>query len=235
MLVEQAVFTSAQTRNTQGYHLVARSSGIDEASAQELIRWSPTHSGLVDDDVDASSLNFYTIGERWLVLSRSIYGGPEYSGRGGFRIVTYIVMMRPDQLIGYRYNPMVLASSLLSRGLLRFQSESASQLDPLNVPESSPLASYHSTKLANSYGRQAERIVDTLRRGDRVVVLGAEDPAGVAAEVEQRLNDQERASVSFATGMKPSVNRPFKVQFLKEVPDHQQKQLRSQGVVCCRV
>jgi len=235
MLVEQAVFTSAQTRQTQGYHLVSRSPGIDESDAQELIRWSPTHAGLMDDGLDADSINFFRISDRWVVLSRSIYGVPEYSGRGGFQIVTYIVLLRPEQMAGYRNNAMVLASTLLSRGLLRFQSHTSSQLERLEIPDRSVLADYHSARMARSYGRSAVKILDSLRGTDRVAVLGAADPTGITGEVLQQLEDPQRSTVTFATGMKPSANRPFDVQFFKDLSPQMERQLTSQGVACCRV
>ena len=71
-----------------GYHLVARSAGISEDLACRLSAWGPTHGSLLDESRDASSLSFFTPDDRWSVLARTVYGGPEYSQRGGRQIVT---------------------------------------------------------------------------------------------------------------------------------------------------
>ena len=61
MLIEQAIFTSAQSDHAVGYHLVARSPGVEEKDARELTIWGPSHESLETCDTTAVSVNFFRL------------------------------------------------------------------------------------------------------------------------------------------------------------------------------
>ena len=46
-LIEQAVFTSAETDQSAGYQLVATSKGISDVNARELAVWGPSHDAML--------------------------------------------------------------------------------------------------------------------------------------------------------------------------------------------
>ena len=96
MQAEQAVFTSARTARMSGYHLVARSPGVDAELAAAISLWGPTHGSLSSDDWETSAISCFRIDERWLALARTVYGGPEYSERGR-QIVTLFLLMTDAQ------------------------------------------------------------------------------------------------------------------------------------------
>ena len=82
MYVDQAIFASARGSQGSGYQLVARSRGIDEPTATMLRDWGPSQGTLLTRETDAKAISYYTLGSDRVVVSRTIYGGPEYSQRG---------------------------------------------------------------------------------------------------------------------------------------------------------
>ncbi len=234
MFVEQALFTSAQTRQARGYHLVARSPGITDELAQILSVWGPTHDSLVGPDVGFHSLNYFAASDDWGVLSRSVLGESEFSGRGGFRVETNLLLMRREQLAGYGYDPLALGRTALALGHLRLRTCSPGELTPIELPCSSllcePAAGRH--WLADTPPSElTDRILNKLR-DHRVAVIGARDPVPVVSNVLSRLTDRDRVSFSFTTGLKPSLHRKFDLQFLPTAESRSQRQLEASGIVC---
>ena len=66
-LIEQAVFTSAETDRSAGYQIVAASPGLGEADLRELAAWGPSHGSLVDPSPDGVSFNFHPLQKRPLL------------------------------------------------------------------------------------------------------------------------------------------------------------------------
>ncbi len=114
---ERAVFTSACTKSVRGYHLVAHSPGVNDDIAQALCQWSPTHNGLNDTELTATSLNYFPIDGEYFGISRSIIGGAEYSGRNALQTVTSILVGRLSDLELYDDNPLRLSKSRNVHGL----------------------------------------------------------------------------------------------------------------------
>ena len=71
IFLEQAVYTSAVTRQGRGYHLTARSPGVDDELAAELSQWCPSDRSLIGQDPDADSINVFPISNARMVVSRS--------------------------------------------------------------------------------------------------------------------------------------------------------------------
>ncbi|MGI9518356.1 MAG: hypothetical protein ACR2NP_14975, partial [Pirellulaceae bacterium] len=76
--VEQAVFASHNNSRIRGYQLIARSPGIDEAVAQQLVRWSPSHDGLPAVLGPATGLSYFPVDRARVAIGRTTEGGPEY-------------------------------------------------------------------------------------------------------------------------------------------------------------
>ncbi len=86
MRLEQAIFTSVRSERLDGYQLAARSPGIDDDLAKELITWGPAHDSLWDNSLRASSLNFHALSDDRFCVSKTVLAGAEYSGRSGGRV-----------------------------------------------------------------------------------------------------------------------------------------------------
>jgi len=230
MQIEQALFTSAQTSRARGYHLVARSPGIDDRLAQQLEHWAPSENALIDRDVDAESLNYFPLDEDWVAFSRTVYAGAEYSDRGQFRTETNMLAVRRAQLSGYDFNPMVFARAALASGYLRLRSQLTSELPALEIPSSlgkNPSGDDESQQLSATSQEIAERFHE-----DRLVVIGCSHPHRLIRHTALSLPSEQRLDLSFSTGLKPSTHRPFRVQFLPAVSDDLVRELDARGMKC---
>jgi hypothetical protein len=226
MRVEQAIFTSTRAARVQGYHLAARSSGLDDDTARILTRWAPSHGALASSEPDATCLNFHPVGERWLAVSRTAYGGPEYSARGGLELFTRFLLVRPDQLAGYDNDPLAFARVATALGYMRFEPEFAEQPPPLDLPRDALFA------LTASLGGDGAcaNLSHTLAGDGRATVVGDADPVGSLANLLRHTSSQSRLQLSFTTGLKPSLHRPFRLHFLPAIDPVQRRQLISQGI-----
>ena len=90
-LIEQAVFTSIETGDSTGYHVVARSPGVCPSDARELCAWGPTHDSILDrwqtgmsappsgepapPSGEVASFNFHPLPSGLYCISRTILAG----------------------------------------------------------------------------------------------------------------------------------------------------------------
>ena len=232
MRVEQAIFTSARTRRMCGYHLVARSAGIDDELAGQLSRWSPSHASLLSSGLDATSLSFFPLDRGWVAISRSVYGGPEYSQRGGLQVVTLIFALRRDQLAGYDDNPLVLAHTAYTLGHLRLMAEIVERLPVAEIPDRAPLSMASLQPSIPTQAAVVEEVVGMVRQQRRVALIGVSEPLAVLGQLICRMPKTERLELSFTTGLKPSVDRPFQLHFLPSADAASRRQLASLGMEC---
>lgn len=228
MKVEQAVFTSVRTKKAQGYHLVAVSEGIDETLARLLSVWGPSHASLLSDETDAESLNFHRVAHDWYAISRTVHGGPEYSGRGGLEIFTNFLLVQAHQLDGYQSDPLCFARTAQALGYLRFQPVQGNDTLPtVDLPDH-PIRKVISPPEETPVPLQD--ILTVLRRQQRVAVLGLDDPLPTLSLIIQQTAVQDRLGVSFCTGLRPSVDRDFRVHFARTSDATLHSQLASQGI-----
>ena len=232
MQLEQAIFTSARTRHAQGYHLTSRSPGITDQVAQALSQWSPSHGGLIESNIDAVSLNYFPLPSNCGVLARSVYGGPEYSDRGGLQIVTRMLVFHREQLADYSNSPLILARLALALGQLRLSSNLNQVLEPVELPDWTALANAAPKHNSVEPSARVQTLVQRLQTGSRVAVIGAENPQVLLEELFQQTHPNDRLDMSFTTGLKPSMHRQFRVQFLSAADPRQRGQLAAQGVEC---
>lgn len=231
MQVEQAIFTSADGGSMKGYQLVSRSAGVDPPLAQQLCRWAPSHASLWNAAVETWSLNYFPAGEDWVAITRTLYGGPEYSNRGGMRVVTAILAVRRQQLSSYQNNPFALARTALALGHLRLVIEPAERLPAVVLPDYPVLPPYHGAQPVAGGGRLAE-IRDLLLDGRRVAVADAGDPVAALAGLIDLVPPDRRLELSFTTGLRPSAQRAFRLHFLPPPDAATRRSLESQGILC---
>jgi hypothetical protein len=229
MRAEQAIYTSARTSRTRGYHLIAQSPGIDEHHARSLIQWCPSHAGLASDETEASSINFHPVSSGWVALSRTVYGGPEYSSRGGLQIVTRVLLLRDEQLDGYDSDPIALAQVAMSLGHLRFDPSAPAQLPPVELPDR-PLRAPSPQPDPSTYDI-VQRVWQHLSSDKRVAVVNTTiPPLRTLAQLFDQIARRHRLDIAFTTGLKPSMNRPFHLHFLPSADVMLQRQLTGQGI-----
>lgn len=228
MQLEQAVFTSAQTKRSRGYHLVARSPGISDRLAEMLGRWGPTHGSLLEKDVHTCCYSFFPTLDGSLAVARTVYGGPEYSGRGGLQIVTFILTLQLDDLSGYRFDVLSLARTALGLGYLRVTDKLTGALSPVEIPRDAPLA-FEQRQLPDP-GADVERVISLLERRQRLAVLGVDDPTTLMQHILANMSRDQRAQVSFTTGLRPSSHRTFQLNLYPSSNDTLARHFRSVGI-----
>lgn len=231
MQVEQAVYTSARTRNLRGYHLVARSEGIDEELASTLSVWGPSHGSLADSCRNTESLNVFPAGRGRIALSRTVFGGPEYSGRGGLQVVTRILVFRSEQLAGYEYDTVALTRTVLALGHLRLQAAFSRPMPRIDLPDETmtglPYARHDAVEESDVFFTDLRRILST---GGQVAVVGNERPLSLLEQLIRSTPGRERLELSFTTGLNPSVHRPFRMHFLQNVDDDMRYRLETRRI-----
>lgn len=225
--VEQAIFTSARSRKTQGYHLIAHSPGFDGALAPVLNTWGPSHGSLLNDQPTAESINFTALTPDWYAVSRTTYGGPEYSGRGGLQVFTRFILLRPDQLAGYENDALALIRTALTLGFLRLYVAPPEQLEAIELPDHALANPVEEVEVANVPMDDVMRI---LRFQNRVAILGLGNPYPTLARIIQGTPREDRLNLSFTTGLKPTVHRDFRLHFVSSADVQIHGQLTSQGV-----
>jgi GTPase-associated protein 1 len=216
-MIEQAIFTSAETNRLRGYQLVAASSGISAPLARELTTWGPSHESLCDAREGASSVNFHPLGgNRWCV-SQSVADGEEYSGRGGTRVYSQSFIAGVEELAPFANNPFALLRAVRDRGLLSVRNPIPTQLEPFSLPgRAAPVDEGVLAEFIERLGAQRVAwLVDAALASDQLLVVGAENRELVAAGLLNVLPVECRPEMSLATGLVYSPRRPFKVNVLR--------------------
>ena len=241
--IEQAIFTSAEGATMKGYQIVARSPGIDRALAQQLCRWSPSHGSIGDENPDHWVLSTFPVADGQFVVARTVWGGPEYSDRGGTQVVTQLLVLREDQFARYQCNAFSLAQTAITLGQLRLCPSPPAQLPFVTLPDRplvpcvdaphGPISKFH--RVHTSDGVDAGRMLDVLQRlhnNQSVAVIGASDPIKFASHVIERIPSDERPAISVTTGLEPTLGRPFRLHFLPSLDSNRQRVFESLGVQC---
>jgi hypothetical protein len=227
MEVEQAVFTSTRSRKSQGYHVVAASPGVDENISRKLALWGPSHAALLSDTADAESFNFHSLNDELYAVSRTVHGGPEYSRRGGLEVFTHFLLVQTEQLQGYGNDPLHFALTAQALGYLRFQPCVDDKLPTVELPDHSLVKT---PRLNGNASVPLPEIMRILGQHSRVAVLGASDPIAVLSLILQQLPVDERLSLSFSTGLRPSLDRSFRLHFAGQPDSSLKTLLASHGI-----
>lgn len=224
--IEQAVYTSARTTRGEGYHLVARSPGISEADARAISTWSPSHDGLLPDVPEKRSINFFTLPSRLFCVSRSLIDGEDYSLRGAPRLVTNLLVVEPDVMARFSFDPFALLRAVELSGRL-------AKGDLADDPHLAPIALVGRSKAVNQ-SQLGELLgeIGAARIGIAIESLLAGRPLAIRASVSteklfagiwQCLPIECRGEFSFSTGLQYSLRRPFD---LLALPGDSQSQRR---------
>jgi len=211
--VEQAIFTSAVTERSAGYHVVAQSPGVCEADVRELAVWCPSHDSLLDWGPDAASFNFHPLPGGGYCVSRTTPAGWEYSGRGGHRVYTHCLLVPRDLLARFANNPFSVIRAAVAGGLFTLHQRVPSRLEPLALAGSGvPVDQNLLARLAANPGPQAmAQLVQGARDAVCVAVSGGLPTGELMAGLFACLPPPCRTEFPFSTGLKFSGRRPFRL------------------------
>jgi hypothetical protein len=221
--IEQAIFTSAATDRSAGYQVVAVSPGVSPDDQRELAVWGPSHDSLVELGAEAVSVNFHSLPSGAFCVSQTVPGGWEYSGRGGHRIYTHCLIVRPEVLARFANNPLNLLRAAAAVGALEVHQQVPARLEPLDLSGGATAVDQTLlVRLAAQVGpRGMGALVQTAFESACLAVAGPVPADLLIAGFLACLPPSCRTEFSFSTGLKFSSRRPFRIIALPQDPAQQ--------------
>jgi len=237
--IEQAIFTSVQSGQGDGYRLVAKSPGINQDEARQLKRWGPGHNSLLDCQFEQGSFNFHALESGTFCISRTIAAGNEYSNRGGARLFTRCLVVSPQALDRFANDPFRLFEAASSSGELDQFDGKSPNLDPISlIGRATPIDQDKVKQLAVGIGTDRIAVLlKTMLTSKAFAVAAAPRTDLVFAGLLNLLPRECRLEYSFTTGLRFSAIRPYRC-FAIGNDLSQQRQLERQpdvGVIDLRI
>jgi hypothetical protein len=218
MRIEQAIFTSTNGPTNCGYRLVATSPEVTTDESQELARWGPSHDSLLESDAAASSIHFHGLASGRLCIGKSSHAGSEYSGRGGLRVYTQSLVIAREDFVRFANNPFAVIRAATAQGRMQVLETVPPQLEPLRLSGKTPAVDH--ALLADVLSRFGLDVViglvDAVLTSQQVILVGDRARQPLIAALLNCLPVECRAELSFATGLKPSPRRHFRILCLGE-------------------
>jgi hypothetical protein len=213
VLIEQAIFTSTCSDRTAGYQLVARSPGIGDADARELTVWGPSHDSLETARGEPQSVNYHPLPSGAHCVSRSVLAGQEYSQRRGDLVHTHCLLVDDVAMRRFAHNPFNLLRAATALGALTNSPPSDSRLEPFRLVGRSAQfdADAVSLAIATLPTCAVPRLIDAVLTHEAIGVCVDGDFRALIAAFLQCLPVECRSEISFATGLKPSAQRPYRL------------------------
>ena len=228
MFVEQAIFTSVRSGRNEGYQIASASPGITMADKRELSQWGPGHDALYDTRPTAESVNCHRMANGLFCLSRTMYAGREYSGRGGYRVYTHFFLVPENLLQRFHYHPFRVMEALVVAGRAGVLAPIPDQLAPaIVVGRACAVKTAEVERLCQTLG--PEKLASLLYAALKTEVLGVSAPVplrrvfGVLLDL---LPPSHRKPFSFTTGLRVSPRRPYCLAALPDVVEEQRQAVR---------
>jgi hypothetical protein len=213
VLIEQAIFTSAQTGRRDGYQIVGHSPGIDELDLREMAVRGPSHDALWESGDDALSVNFFPLPSGCYCVSKSTLAGQEYSARGGPRVYTQCLVATSETLAAFANNALALLAAAFAQGHLRVLDDVPADLEPFRL--CGRAAAVDEALLARLVSEPGitwlQALVEAALTAPSVALLAADHGQRLLAGLINCLPVECRLQFSFSTGLKYSPRRPFRV------------------------
>lgn len=220
MRLEQAIFTSVRSERLDGYQLAARSPGLTDDLAKELTVWGPAHDSLWLSDVGATSINFHPLAGGLFCLSQTTLSGAEYSGRGGGRVYTQMVVAPRAELERFAANPFLVLRALAASGRLMVHDQVPRELPTIPlIGRAADQPPEWAAELIDKAGAETiAELTEAATSQNQVTVITDLSVERLFQVLLHQLAPSERLDVSFSTGLKPSSRRPFKLSIVPDDP-----------------
>lgn len=232
MRIPQAIFTSLRGDRIAGYQLAVKSEGIGDDLAQELNTWGPAHDSLLDELAEEPSVNFHPLGQVYFCLSLTRPAGAEYSGRAGARVYTQMFVLPREGLARFDNNPLLILRALETAGRIEVYDEVPPMLRPLPLVGRAGEADMHGFEqiLMNLSPEALSHLATTVLENPSVGLASALPPRALFAALFQLIPLEDRLKVSFTTGLRHSLRRPFRLFLLPNDPLARRQFQRHAGV-----
>ncbi len=212
-LVEQAIFTSAETARACGYQVVAASPGLAEEDRRALAAWGPSEDALSDPAPGSRSVNFHPLPSGSHSISVTTAAGEEYSGRGGKRFFTQCFAVPPAVLARFANNSFAVLAAIGAGGRIRADQQVPSRLDPFPIIGR---ASAVDTLLLSRLGLDPgpawmASLVQAALESPMVALVGPLPAEETIAGLVNCLPPPCRAACTFSTALRFSSRWPYRV------------------------
>ena len=132
-VVQQAIFTAAETDRSADHRIVAASPGIVEFDRDELAVWGPSNDALLDPGPEAVSVNFFPLPSGSFCVSRTTPAGWDSGGCGGHRMYTHCLIASPEALLQFANHPFLLLGAAMAGGGLQMRDVIPARLEALEL------------------------------------------------------------------------------------------------------
>jgi hypothetical protein len=234
MRLEQAIFTSVRSERLDGYQLAARSSGVTDELAKELTGWGPAHDSLWVSQPGSTSTNYCVLSDGRVCVSQTTLSGAEYSGRGGGRVYTQMIVLPREGLAKFAGDPFLVLRALAASGRMFVYDQVPKDLPTIPlIGRASGQQPEFASDVVNKAGAETIAELTEAVTGSQVVNVITDLPVErLFQALLYHLEPAERLDVSFTTGLKPSSRRPFKLSIVPDDPSLvRQSQRLHQGKV----
>jgi hypothetical protein len=221
--VEQAVFASLENDHGAGYQVVARSDGVCDDDARELAFWGPTHNSMLAFGPEAESYNFHPLPSGAFCVSHTVSTGWNRSS-GRQRVSTQCLLVPRDVLAKFGNNPFALFHAASAAGAWEAGEVLEPRLEPLLLAGGATAIDQALLgQLAVDPGPENMAVlVQAAREAACLAVSGTPSPVQLIAGLFNCLPPECRLEFSFATGLKFSPRRPFRIVPLSGDPAERQ-------------
>ena len=218
--IEQVIFTSLERGRETGCEVAARSVGVCEADARELVAWEPSRDSMLEMGPGAESFNFHPLPSGAYCISHTIPVGLENSGQQTY---THCLLVPPEVLARFANNPFAFLGMMSDHDLWRKPGVPCPPLAPFFPPGgAAPVDQALLQQLATDPGpEQVAAFVQAARNALCLAVAGTRLSVPLIAGLFSCLPPECRLEFSFSTGLKFSPRRPFRIMALSDDPAEQ--------------
>lgn len=212
VVLQQALFTSLQAGENEGYQIAGHSAGVDAATRRELSTWGPSHDSLQSGGSEAGSVNWHRLsdGRQCLSLTRATSG--EYSGRGA-KIETSLVIAGSDAVTLCGHHPLRLLEAAMAAGW----TTSPVTEEMMLVGRSQPVQLEAVSKACGIFPVPAlAALVERLQQDEPLAVFLERDHRLLIDALFSLLPVEARPLASFTTNLLPSAKRAFRLHLLTQ-------------------
>jgi len=213
MRLEQAIFTSVRSERLDGYQLAARSGGVTDELAKELTNWGPAHDSMWLKHPGASSVNFHSLADDRFCVSQTTLSGAEYSGRGGGRVYTQMIVIPREGMIKFGSDPFLVLRAVVASGRMMVYDTVPRELAtiPLIGRGSDGPPNWMHEVVEKAGAESITELAGAATGEESVTVITDLPVERLFQAMFYQLQPLDRLNVSFTTGLKPSSRRAFKV------------------------
>lgn len=236
---DQAIFTSVRTAMGEGYRIIAASRSVSAEEKQAMTRLSPSHDALCapakaisagkprptprgaasavadpEQAAQTTALAFYSLPGGRLCIAHSCFAGAEHTGRGGQRVYTRNILIRPEDFDECGQNPFVIARALANAGGLEVDLKPPATLDEIELEVDGPALSDAGTPPLE--WTHAAKALTHVFDGMPVIVQTSGDWIATAENLLLAMPGPLRAQISFSAGLRFSVSRSHRLQLLHD-------------------